>query len=153
MGAGCHQDPRKRWDRGLSSPCCSHLEPFSLCGRGVREAGTLRCRSLSLWLAVSRRDHRRESQADQSDVPSRCPKRVGRRRQAYPGHDPVTTNGRKRRLGMSPEGRRILQMRNEEIFRLWDQAGESFGTIALKFSLARSTIQKIIEQQRKGREQ
>jgi len=65
----------------------------------------------------------------------------------------VTTNGRKRRLGMSPEGRRILQMRNEEIFRLWDQAGESFGTIALKFSLARSTIQKIIEQQRKGREQ
>jgi len=44
-------------------------------------------------------------------------------------------------------------MRNEEIFRLWDQAGESFGTIALKFSLARSTIQKIIEQQRKGREQ
>ena len=65
----------------------------------------------------------------------------------------MTTNGRKRRLGGSPEGRRILQMRNEEIFRLWDQEGKSFGTIAMTFSLARSTIQKIIEQQRKGREQ
>jgi predicted DNA-binding protein (UPF0251 family) len=65
----------------------------------------------------------------------------------------MTTNGRKRRLGMSPEGRRILQMRNEEIFRLWDQEGKSFGTIAMTFNLARSTIQKIIEQQRKGKTQ
>ena len=65
----------------------------------------------------------------------------------------MTTNGRKRRLGMSPEGRRILQMRNEEIWKGWYVGGKSFGTLALEFSLARSTIQKIIEQQRKGREQ
>ena len=65
----------------------------------------------------------------------------------------MTTNGRKRRLGMSPEGRRILQMRNEEIFRLWDQEGKSFGTIAMTFNLARSTIHKIIEQQLKGKTQ
>jgi len=65
----------------------------------------------------------------------------------------VTTNGRKRRLGMSPEGRRILQMRNEEIFRQWDEMGKSYGRLSIEFDLARSTIQKIIEQQRKGREQ
>jgi len=63
------------------------------------------------------------------------------------------TNGRKRRLGMSPEGRRILQMRNEAIWKGWSEESKSFGTLALEFSLARSTIQKIIEQQRKGREQ
>ena len=65
----------------------------------------------------------------------------------------MTTNGRKRRLGMSPEGRRILQMRNEEIYRQWTWEGKSFATLALEFTLAKSTIQKIIEQQRKGREQ
>jgi len=65
----------------------------------------------------------------------------------------MTTNGRKRRLGGSPEGRRILQMRNEEIFRQWDEMGKSYGRLSAEFNLARSTIQKIIEQQRKGREQ
>ena len=65
----------------------------------------------------------------------------------------MTTNGRKRRLGMSPEGRRILQMRNEAIWKGWSEGGKSFGTLALEFSLARSTIQKIIEQQRKGKVQ
>src|SRR3990172_1255671 len=65
----------------------------------------------------------------------------------------MTTNGRKRRLGGSPEGRRILQMRNEAIWKGWSEGGKSFGPLALEFSLARSTIQKIIEQQRKGKVQ
>ena len=65
----------------------------------------------------------------------------------------MTTNGRKRRLGMSPEGRRILQMRNEEIFRQWNELGKSYGTLAAEFNLTRSAIQKIVEQQRKGKAQ
>ena len=65
----------------------------------------------------------------------------------------MTTNGRKRRLGMSPEGRRILQMRNEEIFHQWNEMGKSYGTLALEFNLTRSAIQKIVEQQRKGKAQ
>ena len=44
-------------------------------------------------------------------------------------------------------------MRNEAIWKGWSEGGKSFGTLALEFSLARSTIQKIIEQARKGREQ
>ena len=65
----------------------------------------------------------------------------------------MTTNGRKRRLGMSPEGRRILQMRNEDIYLKWLNQGISYGRLSLEYNLAKSTIQKIIEQQRKGREQ
>src|SRR3972149_5226703 len=92
MGAGCHQDPRKRWDRGLTCPCCIYLEPLSVYGGGIREAGTLRCRSLSLRLAVpaSTVGGSRESQDREREVPSRCPERVGRRRQAYPGDETMT---------------------------------------------------------------
>ena len=44
-------------------------------------------------------------------------------------------------------------MRNEEIFRQWDEMGKSYGRLSLEYNLARSTIQKIIEQQRKGKVQ
>ena len=36
-------------------------------------------------------------------------------------------------------------MRNEAIWKGWSEGGKSFGTLALEFSLARSTIQKILK--------
>jgi DNA-binding CsgD family transcriptional regulator len=65
----------------------------------------------------------------------------------------MTDNGRKRRLGMSPEAQKILRLRNEEIVRLWRDEGQSYATIGLSFGLSKSMIQKIVQEWKQGKQQ